>query len=218
MKKLTIFALAIGFILCANILKAQDEPEFKNYNMISGYVEYKLSGVQTGTQELYFEEYGKYEAKYSKGEYDYMGQKGTFNQVNIITPEAVYSIDLNKSQGVKLPAPDYTKVIEKFETEGGDFDKVQDQSMKEGGFIKMGTEKVLDKDCVVWELEKNGAKVKIWLWKGIELKIEQSSQGATSSQEAVKILEEEAIPFVKFDVPSGVTWVDPKTGKPIKEK
>lgn len=218
MKKLATFALVLGFVLFANILTAQDEIEFKNYNMISGFVEYKLSGVQSGTQELYFEEYGKYEAKYSKGEYDYMGQKGTFNQVSIITPEAVYSLNLEKSQGIKSPAPDYSKIIEQFELENGDFEKVQEQTMKEQGFIKKGTEKVLDKDCVTWELEKNGANVKIWLWKGIELKVIQSAQGLTSSQEAIKIIEEEAIPFVKFEVPDGITWLDPQTGQPIKEK
>jgi hypothetical protein len=186
--------------------------------LISGFVEYKLSGVQSGTQELYFEEYGKYEAKYSKGEFDYMGKKGTFDQVSIITPEAVYSLNLEKSQGIKSPAPDYSEIIEKFELENGDFEKVQEQTMKEQGFIKKGTEKVLDRDCVTWELEKNGANVKIWLWKGIELKVIQSAQGLTSSQEAIKIIEEEAIPFVKFEVPDGITWLDPQTGQPIKEK
>lgn len=218
MKKLMIFAIAISFILSANILNAQDEPEFKNYNMISGYVEFQLSGIQKGTQELYFEEYGKYEAKYSKGEYDYMGKKGTFNQVNITTPDAVYSLNLEKSQGFKLPAPDYSKVIEKFETENGNFEKVQELSMKEQGFIKKGNEKVLDKDCVVWELDKNGTNIKIWIWKGIELKVVQSTQDMTSSQEAIKIVEEEAIPFAKFEVPEGIQWLDPKTGAPIKEK
>jgi len=229
MKKLTILAIAIGFVLCSNILKADDEPEFKNYNMISGYVEYKISGRATATQQLYFEEYGKYEAKYTQGEVDRtagmdpadkqgVSKKVKFSSVDLVTPDGVYSISLDEAKGFKGPAPDNKKIIEKFEAENGNFDKVQEQTMKEGGFIKKGKEKVLDKDCDLWELEKNGANVKVWLWKGIELKIVQNAQGLTSTQEAVKIVEEQEIPFNKFDVPTGITWLDPKTGQPIKDK
>ncbi len=219
MKKLITSAICLcAFIMSANIMFAQDEPEFKNYNMISGYVEYKLTGASTGTQELYFEEWGKYEAKISKGDYDYMGQKGSFNGLTITTPDAQYRIDLDKSKGMKGPAPDWTKIIEMFENENGNFDKVQELSMKEAGFIKKGNEKFLDRDCVLWEADQNGANIKIWLWKGIELKTVTNAQGVTSTIEAINIVEEKAVPFAKFEPPSGIEWLDPKTGQPIKEE
>lgn len=219
MKKLMIFAIAISFILSANILNAQDEPEFKKYDMISGYVEYKLTGYKTGTEELYFEEYGKYIAVFSKGDFEYQEQKGHFNEESIMVPEGFYQMNLDQAKGIKGPAIDYSKLIEQFELAGGDFNKATEQYMKSEGYIKQGNEKVLDHDCVIWEISEKGASLRLSIWKGIKLKyIQTTPDGLTFTKEAVKVVEEEAIPFAKFEVPEGIQWLDPKTGQPIKEK
>ena len=42
--------------------------DVKKYNIKSGIIEYEMKGVQTGTQTLYFDDWGKKEATYSEQE------------------------------------------------------------------------------------------------------------------------------------------------------
>jgi hypothetical protein len=207
MKTLTIFVLLFGIMLSTNKSFAQDEPEFKEYGIISGYVEYQISGCRTGLGQFYFEEYGKYAARYLQGQDECQGSVNKINEAGIWVPEGTYRIKLDQSIGIKTPPFDNSKRINLYKISGGDFDKAFTSYMKADGYIQKGNETVLDKDCVVWETEKNDPKIIASIWKGVKLKIIQTNaDGSTYIQVAIKFVEEEPIPFFRFEPPSGIKW------------
>ncbi|MEI6091369.1 MAG: hypothetical protein WCR42_13020 [bacterium] len=205
MKRILIITMFLLTILTIRTF-SQEEPVFKKCDMISGYVEYKVSGTAKGKAEFFFEEYGLYSSVLEDLNVDTLNKTAQFKNVEISTPDSVYSIDLLKATGTKSALPDKSKAKELFEIEKGDFEKVKTQLMKDDGYIKVGNENILDKDCTIWELNANGSTTKIWVWKGIELKILMKSDEYELSQVAIRFVEEEPIPFSKFEPPSGVKW------------
>ncbi len=182
--------------IAAQLNAAPKSAGLKRYQVASAMVEYTLSGTQTGTETLYFVDYGMREAKYTSTEIKVGSFAQKTNRVTIMEGATIYTIDLDKKTGTKIENPFYKKF------EGRDATEVGEQMLRDMGGQKIGTESFLGKTCDVWEIRKLGSKV--WVWSGIPLKNETNFAGMQSAIVATKIEPNAQIPPEKLAIPADV--------------
>ncbi len=189
MKK-TLFSLLILSV----IVSAQD---YKRYGFKSGKVVYESTGSMTGTETMYFDNYGLNEVKITNVAMDMMGVKQEIDTKVIMTDKWVYSIDNKTNTANKLKNPIYSMF-----PDGINSDEVGIEMMKKMGGKKTGTETINGKDCDIWEIAKMMSK--IWIWKTIPIKTEVNMMGMKITQTAVSI--ETDIPVMQsmFQIPEGI--------------
>jgi hypothetical protein len=187
MKK-PILLLIIGLFL--NIgLSAQQSI---NYPIKSGSVAYTMSMMGTDNlMTLYFEDNGNKNCMDMQMEM--FGMK--MHNRTIIKDKKSYVLDMTKKTYTENDVTD------------ADLKKsfyMSDEDMTKEGITKLGEEEILGKNCQIYTATDNGAEVKFWVWKGMMLKMESSSQGMTVSIVATSI--SETVPEKDFfEIPSDFT-------------
>jgi hypothetical protein len=193
MKKLFVL-----FLLFSISISAQ---HFKRYDFKSGKIIYNSTGSMTGTETLYFDNYGMLEAKETNTELDVMGIKQKTNSKVIMKDKWVYSIDMANGVANKMENPVYAMF-----PEGGDIENLGKKMMEKMGGKKIGSERVKGKDCEIWEIEKMGSK--IWIWKSIPIKTVINMMGMNITQIAESIEVDIDIPANMFELPEGIEIKD----------
>ena len=97
----------------------------KRYLVESGIVEYEMSGMQHGTETIYFDRWGWREAKYTNSEISIGGISRKENKFTIMDGEWIYNIDLEHRTATKTKNPMLAQFIEAA--------KKKDQSLAELG-------------------------------------------------------------------------------------
>jgi hypothetical protein len=189
MKKIVLVLLLIAISISAQ--------NYKRYQFKSGKVVYQSSGSMSGTEILYFDNYGLLELKETKNTIEIMGMKQEINTDVIMKDRWVYSIDKKTNTASKVENPIYTMF-----PNGIDGNKVGIEMMEKVGGKKIGTESVNGKDCEIWEIEK--LKSKVWIWKSIPIKTEINIMGMDIKQIATSVEVDIEISPNKFNLPSGV--------------
>jgi hypothetical protein len=190
---------------------------YKRYQIESARVEYEMSGPQTGTETLYFDQWGMREAKYSNTALAVMGFTKKTNQLTILDGEWIYAIDLDKKTGTKTKHPLMQEIAEKHGTK--DLAKVGERVMHQMG-ERVGTEEVAGKRCEVWEVkdDRGGTLSTSWVWNGIPLKTQVNMAGMQQTVTATKVEADVSVPNDKFAIPSGVTITEgPDVKKLLKQ-
>lgn len=197
MKRKTIMKklIYISFIISIAI-SAQD---FKRYEFKSGKVVYQSNGSITGTEILYFDNYGMLEVKNTKATLEMMGIKQVTDTKVIMDSKWIYTIDKNSGEANKMKNP-----LNSMFPEGGDLEKVGEEIMINMGGKKIGSETLLGKKCEIWEIEKLMSK--IWVWKSIPLKSEIKMMGMNITQIAISVEVDINISADKFKIPEGVEF------------
>ncbi len=175
--------------------------DFKRYQFKSGKVVYKMSGIQTGTETLYFDDYGRKEVHFNKSVIDMMGVKQKSNTQTIMEGKYIYTIDLEKNTGQKMENPLY----EMFSDED-DLQKVGEDIMKKMGGKKVGTETLNGKECEIWEVQKMGGK--IWVWNSLAIRTVVNMMGMNITQEAESIETDINVSPDLFRIPKGIEIKD----------
>ena len=196
MKKKLFFILMLTTLYSITI--GQD---FKRYQFKSGKVVYKMSGIQTGTETLYFDDYGRKEVHFNKSVIDMMGVKQKSNTQTIMEGKYIYTIDLEKNTGQKMENPLY----EMFSDED-DLQKVGEDIMKKMGGKKVGTETLNGKECEIWEVQKMGGK--IWVWNSLAIRTVVNMMGMNITQEAESIETDIDVSPDLFKIPKGIEIKD----------
>ena len=196
MKKKLFFILMLTTLYSITI--GQD---FKRYQFKSGKVVYKMSGIQTGTETLYFDDYGRKEVHFNKSVIDMMGVKQKSNTQTIMEGKFIYTIDLEKNTGQKMENPLY----EMFSDED-DLQKVGEDIMKKMGGKKVGTETLNGKECEIWEVQKMGGK--IWVWNSLAIRTVVNMMGMNITQEAESIETDIDVSPDLFKIPKGIEIKD----------
>ncbi len=189
---------------------------YKRYEIKSGIVETETTGtMNSGTETIYFDDYGRREAKYTKTTVSVPGVniKQTSNQLTIMDGDWMYSIDLDKKTGYKMKP----EMLEDMAKNQGtkDLGKVGKEMLEQMGGKKVGEEKVLGKNADVWEMSNMGTK--IWVWKGITLKTETNMMGMKINQTATKLEINVSVPDEKFEVPEDVSISEENPMDKLKE-
>ena len=186
--------LIIGIV---SVVTVGLQAEGKRYEIESGIVEYKLStsgavmGIKSeghGTGSLVFKEYGNIELDEEKKSDTTMGQTETTHKMTKYDKGVVYSVDFNNKVITKL---DYTSMANQ------DVSKMGKKMMQQMGGKKVGDEKFLGYDCEVWTLMGS----KLWIYKGVLLKLESSIMGVKSTKVATKAEFNIKIDDAKFKLP-----------------
>ena len=193
------------FIVFLTMVFVQPAESFgKRYDVKSGIVKFKTSGSADGTETLYFEDHGKREARYTETSVSFFGINQTTQTVNIIDGEWSYSYDPKTRKGSRV---DYKKQIEQMTNgQAKDMKNFSKDVLKAMDAKKIGTEKVLNKKADVYLVENMGYK--IWLYKGVPLKVEVNFMGFNFNMEAVSFEENVRIDAAMLKVPTDVEFTD----------
>lgn len=201
MKKL--YMSFVVFIVCirfAAYVTYADGP--KRYPKVkSGIIKYNVTGMNEGTEVVYFDNWGEREARYSNTSINMMGVIRKNNTLTIMTDNGkwIYNIDLDKKTGTKMKNPTFDKLAGKSEKE---LEDLTEKMLGKMGAKKTGTEKVAGKTCDVWESQS--VKTKTCIWNDITLKSEAGIGKMSMNLVATEVKEGVSIPDEKFQIPSDV--------------
>lgn len=188
--------LVLMFFIISTALSAQ---EFKRYAFKSGKVVYKSSGSMTGTEIMYFDNYGMQEVKNTKASLNMMGIKQVTDTKVIMDTDWIYTINNNSGEATKMENPLYSMF-----PEGGDLEKASEEMMISMGGVKTGTEILLGKKCDIWKIEKLMST--IWIWKTIPLKTEIKMMGMNVTNIATSVEVDIEVSPNEFKIPAGVEF------------
>jgi len=191
MKKLILMFFIISIAVTAQ--------EFKRYAFKSGKVVYKSSGSMTGTETMYFDNYGMLEVKNTKASLNLMGIKQVTDTRVIMDADWIYTINNNSGEATKMENPLYSMF-----PEGGDLEKASADMMISMGGVKTGTETLLGKKCDIWKIEKLMST--IWIWKTIPLKTEVKMMGMNVTNVATSVEVDIKVSPNEFKLPAGVEF------------
>jgi hypothetical protein len=179
---------------------ASDYSGPRRYPVKSGIVKYELTGNHSGSEVLYFEDYGMREAKFTKRTITMGGQTQSSSELLLITPEHMYTISLDRKEGIQSRSPFSGDFLAK--SGAKNFRELGKMMLEQMGGKIIGTETIAGKECEVWEMKDAGAKS--WMWNDIPLKIEAKPMNMSLLSTATSIETDVAIAADKFKVPAGI--------------
>lgn len=210
-KKIAVLFLLLGFFI--NEIYA----ETRLYEMKSGIVEYAISGggnimgVQSessGKRRLVFDRWGLLQIQKEQRTSTVMGQTTKTDSIIKIDNGIVYAVDADKKVIIKQP-------FEMFgQADNQDMLKMGKEMFKKMGGKQIGTGSILGYACEIWEL----MGTKIWIHKGVALKVEAEMMGIKHTEEAVDVKFDIAIDQNEFAIPDlPVKTFEEIYGKDFKE-
>jgi hypothetical protein len=212
MKKLLLISLLALFVFACNSTnksggsaesdenKAQSSSD-KKYQIESGIIIYKMDmmGMESKST-VYFKDYGKIEASYTETEM--MGEKTVIQTLQ--KDNFYYTFTPGKNTGTKFSMNGQDAVDE------AGMHKMSEADVLKGGGKKVGTEKILGKECNIYQLTENGVETKVWIWNNMFLKTVASQNGMAMKLEAVEIKETANFPSGTFEIPKNIKFSTPE--------
>lgn len=190
----TRFILASLLLLVTASLSAQDNEPVKKYGFKSAIV--KISTDMMGQKiesTAYIDEYGAKECQ--KLKLDIPGM-GSMESGTIAKDGKTWSVNYTMKQVQEVPV------------NPGDqpnFNDLTDEMKEKFKIKEVGTDKVLDKDCIVYTLETETqgmlAVMKVWCYKGLSLKSETEVSGMKIVAVATDFKEDAIVLPQVFEVP-----------------
>jgi uncharacterized protein YjiS (DUF1127 family) len=167
----------------------------------SGIIKYNVSGTKTGTEVVYYEDWGRREAIYTKSTVDLRGVIVDRNTLTLLEDNGrwINNIDLNARTGIRMKNPRYKEYVGKSRIE---LENTKKKSLKDAGARRAEIEMVIGRPCFVWTVQYNGNE--IYLWNGIVLKKITGSGYSETTTVATEITESVNIPEEKFTIPPDI--------------
>ena len=203
MKKMFLAAALLAVVSLANAQAPADAP----YGVKSGVI--TMSMDMMGNEmitETYFDNYGLKTAQVSEGG-GMMGMGGE-GKTRTITDK----------DGAQIRINDEAKTATKFPAGGMGFgmgggraqinwNKLTDEVKKQNNIKELGKETIAGKECTKYSMTTEGfqgpQEQTVWIYKGIQLKNEMTSDFGTFGATCKKF-EEKDVPASMFEVPAGV--------------
>jgi hypothetical protein len=194
--------LFLALLFLANWNAESSGQDFRRYKIRSGIIEYKMSGMQTGTETIYFDRWGIREAKYTQIEIKVGNMSVKQNRLTLLDGEWTYGVDLDTKTGTKTPTPLMKELTGAAKREGKDATEIGEEMLAGMGGRKIGMETLLGKSCDVWEIKSLNAKS--WIWQGMTLKTEVNMMGKVTTTEVVRLQDNVNVPEEKLTLPKDV--------------
>ena len=183
----------LGLLPC-NPALSEELPWEKKLPFENATIHYSISGLEQGEESLYIRDYGKERVKYSDSTTKIMGIAVQEKSVEFVTPDYIYSYDLQAQEGMKSVNPqkymtkaykeltpeEQKQVLENSKTMGGAFT----QGM--GGKIQEKAVKILGYDCDKIDVMGGGATY-VMHGTGIPLKTEVNMMGMKMTTVATSV-------------------------------
>lgn len=202
------FRKVLVLVVFAGLILGGQADAMKRYDSRSGYIKYEGS---TGTEELYWDNYGEREARYRNTSVTVFGMTQTDNSIDIIDGDWVYSVQPDKGIATKVNYADMMKQMT-----GSNAQQPREFSeamIKQWGGEKIGTEKILGKNTEIYKFNMMG-DYRVWLYKKtIPLKMEMKSAMFSMSNVATEFKENARVDAAKFKLPTNVKIVEQDVGK-----
>jgi hypothetical protein len=221
--KLSIYILSLLFVLFIFGCGKKDESKPQNaeqtqtvqkpagaiYESKSGIITYNISFLGKQTQVLYFDDWGKKEAKYSTTEIEMMGIKSKTEEVELNLEGYIYKYDLEKKSGTKIKSIGAIGSAKGFPT---DLDNLTKEVMDQYKLKDLGKKDILGKQAKGFEMDLMGMKSEVWIWSNIPLytKVFLSKDSEPMEIIATKIEIDVPIPADKMQVPADVKLTEMK--------
>lgn len=202
MRQITTIMTAI---LAAGLLVAGSAEAAKRYDIRSGYIKYETS---QGTEELYWDNYGDQEARYTDSTVTVFGMTQSNQSVNIIDGRWAYNFDKGSNKASKI---DHELMMKQMSgSKAQQPREFTEQMLDAFGGEKLGTEKILGRKATIYKLNNIG-DYKVWVYKGLALKAEMQMMGFSYEMQAIEFKENANIDQAKLRLPSGmeIAEVDP---------
>lgn len=204
-------SLLIVFCVLATLSAAQPTYNYqKRFQVKSGYVEYKLSGMIVGTKSLWWNDFGeKYREETNSSEMVKVGKRTEIvenHSLSIFDGNYYYNVNMATMEGTKL----HKNAVPDFSLLGSG---LNDSEMEQlgmgllkglGGKVEKKSEIVLGRSCDVTNLM--GATVHAY--KGVTLRSVAKIKSYENYEEAVSFEENISIPASKFTPPANATLND----------
>ncbi len=176
----------------------------KIYGIKSGIIEYEITGSQTGTKKLYFDDWGRKQAEFTNSTIKVGKYTKHSNLLKITKGDWQYIINLENKTGLKRENPVIEKIIElKNQTNYGEFGE---QLLLISGGFESGGEIVADKKCKIFEFKKQNSKS--WIWNWLMLKSE-TKRGKINITVVAKNIEENVfIADTVFNPPKNILIIE----------
>ncbi len=176
----------------------------KIYGIKSGIIEYEITGSQTGTKKLYFDDWGRKQAEYTNSTIKVGKYTKHSNLLKITNGDLQYIINLENTTGTKRENPVIEKIIElKNQTYYGEFGE---QLLFISGGFESGQDIVADKKCKVYEFKKQNSKS--WIWNWLMLKSETKRGNINITVVAKNIEEKVFIADTVFSPPLNILIIE----------
>ncbi|KAA3658071.1 MAG: hypothetical protein DWQ10_11945 [Calditrichaeota bacterium] len=204
--RFVFYTLGVGLLVFGILFESakplHSSPPMKRYKVKSGIVKYKVSGMQEGTEIVYFDKWGMLEAKYTQTEMSMMGMKQKTNTLTLLDGEWTYTVDFNTNTGTKMKTPLIDELTKNAKNK--DLTDVGKKMMQDMGGKKIGMEKVAGKLCEVWEIKSMNSKT--WVWNGVPFKNVVGFGGMNMASVAESAEFNVTIPKEKVTLPKGITF------------
>ena len=212
MKKWNLFLLVLFLFSCGgNGQDGSTGAKLKRYDVKSGMVEYKttISGKTmggtvkgSGTESLYFKDWGAVELREKKSKQTTNVNVFGMNKTQTSTTHTMNKLDNGKSYSVdfneKVIYTGNDMAMNMMKNTGTDAGKAGKEMLESMGGKKVGNEKVLGYNCEVWSVPGG----KMWVYKGVLLKMDMTVMGVRSLTEAVSAKFNVSVPDSKFKLPN----------------
>jgi hypothetical protein len=186
---------------CANTGFATNSPN-RYPKSKSGIIKYEVYGATiTGSEVVYYDDWGSREAKYITTTMDLGGVTVTRNTLILLEENGqwISNVDLNARTGIRMKNPRYKESIGQSRRER---EKNEENKNIDAGGRKVEIEMVLGKPCEVWVVQLTG--VKTCTWNGIVLKKISDPGFSRTTTVATEIEERVSIPEEKFTIPPDI--------------
>ena len=174
----------------------------KRYLVESGIVEYEMSGMQHGTETIYFDRWGWREAKYTNSEMSVGGISRKENRFTIMDGEWIYNVDLEHRTATKTKNPMLAQFIEAAKKRDKSLTELGEEMTRNMGGEKAGADTVAGQPCDVWVNKKLGSKSCVW--NGVTLRTEVNMGGMLMTSTATRFQANATIPADKITIPGDV--------------
>jgi hypothetical protein len=187
-----------------------DDGVHKKYGIRTAKIDYKISGIENGTEQLIFTDWGMKSVTFTKTTTTSGGATSDANTQTISDGVWIYTIDLQKKSGIK--ASDWLSLALMDQSRSDSFPADLEKLRIDMGGVKSGTDSVLGRTCDVWTFDMLGTTT--CFWNSIPLRKTASSPKLPGfpmsySFEAIAIDESPTIDPTLFDVPDGVALSEP---------
>ena len=174
----------------------------RRYLVESGIVDYEISGVQKGTETVYFDRWGWREAKYTNSEISVAGITRKENKFTILDGEWIYNIDLERRTGTKTKNPMLEKFIAAAKNQDKSLTELGEEMMRRMGGERNGTDTVAGQPCDIWVVKQMASRSCVW--NGVTLRTEATMGGMQITSTATRFQANAAIPAEKFLIPGDI--------------
>ncbi len=178
---------------------------FRRYGIEKGALIFRLDGAVSGTEHLYFDNWGWREAKYTRTTTLAGAYQEHTNEVQYMDGEFRYLYDAGTETAYYFESPQIQQSAEKYHTKN--MLAVGVEMLKEMGAQPAGNGKIGDIDCEIWKIKKY--RTTLYLWQRLTL-LEQSFPGNHPLRRVcVQVKTDETIPMEKLTLPAEVKIVRP---------